>query len=297
VTPASSVIAAELWSRLSERVQSALPVPDLDALLAEVAAAWLEVTGAAADAAGPAAAGGFAARLQEAKLQSLAEFAAGAGHEINNPLAAISGRVQLLLRDETDPQRRQALATIGGQALRIRDMIGDLMLFARAPEPHPEQQDAAGILREVAVAFTNDAETRGCTIAVEAADAVPIWADPTQLRVVLSSLLQNSLEASHHGGPITLAAREFDNIGDDGRRITVVSVADHGCGLSDSDRAHLFDPFYSGRQAGRGLGFGLCKCWRIVSNHRGRIEVDSTPAADGTGRTTFRVYWPSAARE
>ena len=72
-----------------------------------------------------------------AKLEALAEFAAGAGHEINNPATTIAGRATLLLRDETDPIRRQALKTIGGQAYRIRDMIGDLMLFARPPEPQP----------------------------------------------------------------------------------------------------------------------------------------------------------------
>ena len=68
-----------------------------------------------------------------AKLEALAEFAAGAGHEINNPVATIVGRAELLLKGETNPERRQALLTIGAQALRIRDMIGDLMVFARPP--------------------------------------------------------------------------------------------------------------------------------------------------------------------
>ena len=70
-----------------------------------------------------------------AKLEALAEFAAGAGHEINNPLATIIGRAQLLLKDERDPQRRQMLLAIGAQAYRIRDMIGDAMLFGRPPSP------------------------------------------------------------------------------------------------------------------------------------------------------------------
>ncbi|MDF1743086.1 MAG: histidine kinase dimerization/phospho-acceptor domain-containing protein, partial [Gimesia sp.] len=71
------------------------------------------------------------------KLEAMAEFAAGAGHEINNPVATIVGRVQMLLKGETDPDRRQSLATIGGQAYRVRDMIGDAMLFARPPDPRP----------------------------------------------------------------------------------------------------------------------------------------------------------------
>ncbi|PWG73888.1 hypothetical protein DF186_20725, partial [Enterococcus hirae] len=72
------------------------------------------------------------------KLEAMAEFAAGAGHEINNPVATIVGRVQMLLKTEMDPERRQSLATIGGQAYRVRDMIGDAMLFARPPAPRPE---------------------------------------------------------------------------------------------------------------------------------------------------------------
>ena len=64
----------------------------------------------------------------------------------------------------------------------------------------------------------------------------------------------------------------------------------NGPGLSDKDRVHLFDPSYSGREAGRGLGFGLCKCWNIVSGHGGRIEVDSVPDV----ATAFRVFLPDA---
>jgi len=75
-----------------------------------------------------------------------------------------------------------------------------------------------------------------------------------------------------------------------GSPAAIVSVTDNGPGLSDKDRVHLFDPYYSGREAGRGLGFGLCKCWRIVSGHGGRIEVDSVSG----GGTTFRVFLPDA---
>jgi nitrogen-specific signal transduction histidine kinase len=67
-----------------------------------------------------------------------------------------------------------------------------------------------------------------------------------------------------------------------------LEVGDNGPGLSDADRRHLFDPFYSGRQAGRGLGFGLCKCWRIVTAHGGSVEVNSVPWV----QTAITTYWP-----
>jgi signal transduction histidine kinase len=72
-----------------------------------------------------------------------------------------------------------------------------------------------------------------------------------------------------------------------------IRVADNGPGILPEHRRHLFDPFYSSRQAGRGLGFGLSKCWRIVTNHGGRIEVQSEP---GQGATfTIRLPWREAA--
>ncbi|MGC3972649.1 MAG: histidine kinase dimerization/phospho-acceptor domain-containing protein [Pirellulales bacterium] len=84
--------------------------------------------------------------LECAKLEALAEFAAGAGHEINNPLAVISGRAQMLLRDEKDPERRRELGIIRAQALRIHEMIADLMLFARPPLPQRAACDLSAIV-------------------------------------------------------------------------------------------------------------------------------------------------------
>jgi signal transduction histidine kinase len=128
----------------------------------------------------------------DAKLAALAEFAAGAGHEINNPLATIIGRVQLLLRDETDPERRRALTTIGGQAYRIRDMIGDLMLFARPPVPEPRELDLNEVVKTVGDALADKFVDASCTLQFTSGGTPVIWADRVQLEVVVACLLQNS---------------------------------------------------------------------------------------------------------
>lgn len=227
-----------------------------------------------------------AAGAPAAKLEALAEFAAGAGHEINNPVATIAGRAGLLLRNETDPERRDALTTIVAQAYRIRDMIGDAMLFGRPPRPAPERLNLPDVLQAVVAKMSEAAQTRGCSLQLSAETDVPIWADPVQLSVVLSSLIQNGLDAIPGGQTIDICARA--QAGGAVKR-AFFSVLDRGPGLSDEEREHLFDPFYSGRQAGRGLGFGLPKCWRIITNHGGRIEVESKPDCE----TTFRVYWPA----
>ncbi|MFN0050648.1 MAG: two-component system sensor histidine kinase NtrB [Planctomycetales bacterium] len=220
------------------------------------------------------------------RLEALAEFAAGAGHEINNPVATIVGYVQQLLAGESDPDRRQALLTIGGQAYRIRDMIGDVMLFARPPKPQPERQDLGAVCREVLDKFAAEAVAASCRLELDAPLPVPVLVDPVQLRVAISALVRNSLEAVGTSGEICLRTeRAHAPQGQWG----ILHVRDNGVGLSESDRKHLFDPFYSGRQAGRGLGFGLPKTWRIVTLHGGRIEVD----APSSGGVAFTIYWPT----
>jgi signal transduction histidine kinase len=224
--------------------------------------------------------------LTQLKLRALAEFAAGAGHEINNPVATIVGYVQQLLADEHDPDRRHALATIGAQAYRIRDMIGDCMLFARPPRPQPQALDLVAVVREVIARFAPEAQEASLGIDFTPGEPVPIFADPVQLRVVIGSLLRNGLEALEPGRTIAIAtrlAREAD------RDLAVLSISDNGPGLSAADREHLFDPFYSGRQAGRGLGFGLAKSWRIVTMHSGRIDV----ASPENGGVTITIFWPA----
>lgn len=250
-------------------------------------------------------------QLEREKLESLAEFAAGAGHEINNPLAVIYGRAQLLLGKETDPERRRALLTMGTQAMRIHEMIADLMLFARPPEPQREQVDLVPLVTEAFASLAARADQQGVTLRFQPPKApVEAWADPIQVRVVLVNLITNSLEALAKGGTIEVMIRRRSaastlpsNNGQNGQKgtllltpngdspaeFTVLRITDDGSGMTDEVRRHLFDPFYSGRQAGRGMGLGLSKCWRIVQAHGGSIEVKSRP---GRG-TTFTVLLPT----
>lgn len=223
--------------------------------------------------------------LEQAKLAALKELAYGASHEINNPLANISTRAQTLLRQETDPEKRRMLAAIHAQAMRAHEMIADLMLFARPPQLNRAELDLAELVQRVVEELQVSAAEQQTDLLVQRPkSACPIGADATQLAVALRALVQNALEALGSGGrvDVTLAVA---------RGTATISVADNGPGIPAEIRPHIFEPFYSGREAGRGLGFGLSKCWRIVSDHGG--QIDYTP--NRPVGAVFRIRLPLVA--
>jgi signal transduction histidine kinase len=213
----------------------------------------------------------FEEAVETEKLEAMAEFAAGAGHEINNPLAVIAGRAQLFLRDETDPERRKSLALMNAQAMRVYEMIADMRLFARPPRPEVQTLDLVALVGRLIEEMTPAAAQQETSLS-HSGDPGPleIEADPVQLMVALRALCQNSLEALGRQGHVEVAVRRV-------AAAMEISVADDGPGILPEQRRHLFDPYYSARQAGRGLGMGLSKCWRIITNHGGRIAVASGP--------------------
>lgn len=240
--------------------------------------------------------GEFEIALEEAKLQAMYKLAAGAGHEINNPLGSIAGRAQLLLRDESEPDRRRTLAKINSQAFRAHEMIADMMLFARPPKPEYEEILPHSLLEGLIEELQEITEQQEAQIKSHIADDLESFrADAAQLRVVLRAMCINALEASGMGGRIEIRvsrgrARKSLGIPTSPAATVQITVRDNGPGFSEEEREHLFDPFYSGREAGRGLGFGLSKCWRIIRNHGGRIDVKSDP---GCG-ATFEIILPAA---
>jgi len=226
--------------------------------------------------------GRFEEAVARGKLEAMAEFAAGAGHEINNPLAIIAGRAQLLVRDETDAERRRELALINAQVKRAYEMIADMRLFARPPRPEPKSIDLVALVDRLVAELAPQAAERATTLARSGHPGpLEIEADPAQLSVAIHALCRNALEAIGHGGRIEIVL-------DGGPSAVRIRVSDTGPGIPPEHLPHLFDPFFSARQAGRGLGLGLSKCWRIVTGHGGRIDVE-TQLAQGT---TFTIELP-----
>lgn len=225
------------------------------------------------------------ADLEREKLASLRQFAYGLSHEINNPLTNIATRAQMLLAGEKDPERRKALETINAQAFRAFEMLADLMLFAHPPAPQPTEFDVRELLTELLGQHEPVARQQQTNLALgEIPTEMPqLTADRIQIAAALSALIKNALEALRTGGVISLSVEV-------NARNMEFRVVDNGPGITPEVRRHLFDPFFSGREAGRGLGLGLSKAWRIAELHGGEIRVASEP---GQG-ATFRLCIPQA---
>lgn len=220
--------------------------------------------------------------LQTEKLAALRQLAYGASHEINNPLANIAMRAEMLLRGEADPDRQRKLQVIRQQALRAHEMISDLMLFANPPRPTLQPIELRAWLAQLREELLGEVQLAGGELIVEAGTEQTVVGDPVQLAEAVRALVRNSLEAQPVGARILLAA------GVDARGGTYLEVSDNGPGISDEIARHMFDPFFSGREAGRGLGFGLPKAWRIAESHGGQLCcLNRAP-----GQTRFRIAWP-----
>jgi signal transduction histidine kinase len=225
------------------------------------------------------------ARLRRGQLEALGEFAAGAGHELNNPLAVIVGRAQLLLARSEDPEVARSLRIILNQAQRAHRILRDLMFVARPPAPRCRLCRPSELLAVIVHEFERECAARGVRLVADLDDsAPPSWADPEALRHLAEILLRNALQASSAGGKIHVrSAHRPEEV--------VWSFSDTGPGMLAPEAAHIFDPFFCGRQAGRGLGLGLPRASRIVDLAGGDLRWTSHP---GQG-TTFQVHLPLVA--
>ena len=235
--------------------------------------------------------GEFDFELRDAKLAGLAEFAAGAGHEINNPLAIISGNAQMLLSKADDAEKQKPLITIVRQTKRIHDILQGTRHFARPPQPVPESVELARWLPGVLAPLQGEAEMKGLSLTTDLQGldrALSVVADPQQLRQALGQLVQNAIDAAPKGGWVRVGVQVYP-------RAVRLTVDDNGPGPSPDHVEHLFDPFFSGRSAGRGRGIGLSIAWRLAQLNGG--DVRYTPRPDGATRFTLTVPHARTATE
>jgi two-component system sensor histidine kinase PilS (NtrC family) len=216
-------------------------------------------------------------RLKE-KLAAVGELAAAIAHEIRNPLASISGSVQVL--SATAPpgsSERRLMEIVVSESHRLSSILEDFLKYVRPREQAVEAIDAAAALRDVVTLLVHSDELSGGH-AVELRqepESVTLRADPGQLRQVFWNLLRNAVAAMPDGGRLALEARLE---GEEWR----VTFADEGRGMAPEEQERLFTPFAHAVPGGTGLGLAIV--YRIVEEHGGRIEVRSAPG-EGTAIT------------
>jgi len=209
-------------------------------------------------------------------FSGIAEMAAGAAHELNNPLAVISGRAQLLLETESDEDRKQMLRQIRERTEDISGIIDDLMAFARPNPPQPKTVSVRTLLDTAADQVRRDQDRESLEVTFEGIDALdPVRVDETQITTAIAHVLTNALQAyKGDAGPITIQAAESqpDNA-------VAFVIADRGRGMTSETLARAFDPFFSDCPAGRRRGMGLAHARRLIRLNRGTIALDSQPDA------------------
>jgi len=223
------------------------------------------------------------------KLESLGVLAGGIAHDFNNILTAIIGNISLARLQLQDSDKVMArLTQTENAAARAKDLTQQLLTFARGGEPVKQIVRLESLLRETAV-FACHGSTVRCAFKV-ADDLWPVHADEGQLFQVINNLVLNAVHAMPGGGVVTVGA-ENDDSKREGKRSVKICVADCGDGIPQAHFQRIFDPYFTTKKQGSGLG--LATSFSIVKKHDGLITFESSPGAG----TTFYVYLPALEEE
>lgn len=227
--------------------------------------------------------------LAEARtLAAIGEMAAGAAHELNNPLAVISGRAQLMREKAAGQEERRVWSTIAEQAQRISDIITGLMDFASPAPPAPGRIEVGELLKQAAAEFSASLHPQAAAARVDieiGSDTPPAWADEAQIRAAVTEAISNAATAAGDRPHIRLAARAGDE-----EHSVLITVADDGPGMDAETLKKAFTPFFSAQRAGRRRGLGLPRARRYVESNAGRIWLTSR---SGQG-TCLHIQLPQA---
>lgn len=220
------------------------------------------------------------------RLASIGRLAAGIAHEIRNPLASISGSVEVLKSlPGADAETRQLVDIAVREVDRLDRLISDLLDYARPRTEERQPLDLGEVATEIGKALEHERRERSIQVVVDSEPGVGIDGASGQIRQVLWNLIRNAIDAMPSGGTLRVATWLEELTG--GRREAILSVSDTGVGIPGEDLDRIFEPFFSTKPNGTGLG--LATVARIVEDHRGNIDMASER---GRG-TTFTLRFPA----
>ena len=222
------------------------------------------------------------------RLIALGELSARMAHEIRNPLAAMSGSIQLLKDQVTSRNEQRLMEIVMREADRLNALIGEFLAYARPAQPRKVRIELRGLVEELRLLLISDKRFSGITIRNLIAEHFMITADESLLRQVLINLLNNAAEAMNSGGWIEVESRHQlrDTDGHEAVPMAVVEVNDNGPGIAPEMAEHLFEPFWTSKSDGTGLG--LAVSYRLVEAHGGMISAGRSEA----GGSSFKIFLP-----
>jgi two-component system NtrC family sensor kinase len=225
--------------------------------------------------------------IQSHKMRAVGTLTAGVAHELNNPLNNITLTAHMLLEDYdklSDEERKEMIQDVVGESKRSKDIISNLLDFARESGSQLEPLDLKQILLDTVNLAANQVKLSGIRLEFQATDNLPrVHGDSQQLRQVFLNLILNAIDASTKGGKIQILVLPADE-----PNYVAVKVIDFGSGIPDHILGSIFDPFFTTKGKGKGTGLGLSVSQGIVAKHGGQIRVSSR---EGKG-STFTVTLP-----
>jgi len=221
----------------------------------------------------------------ENSLNALAEMAAGAAHELNNPLAVISGRAQLLAEAESDQEKKRILEQIYENSREASAIIENLMGFAEPPKPRATQTDVKQMIDEAIELAKQKTNAANIDVQIEAAEDIEsVFVDSAQVVSAIANVISNAAESyGEKPGPIKIAAEAAES-GDSIK----LQISDAGCGMDEETVQKAIQPFFSVQAAGRKRGMGLAYTARFIQLNKGTLNITSKP---GSG-TTVTICLP-----
>ncbi|MFZ1946110.1 MAG: ATP-binding protein [bacterium] len=227
--------------------------------------------------------------IQASKMAAMGQFGAGVAHELNQPLAGISGYTDLLLlKLEPDGAEYRYAKKIEDQCTRMTKIVGNLRTFARQSKFEYSNTDVNQPIDDALMLLGEQLRSHNIRLRRNLTSGLPpVLADANQLEQVFLNLITNAKDAmeSKGGGTLTIISRLSDT-----QRFVEVLVADSGTGMDGATMGDIFNPFFTTKDVGKGTGLGLSISLGIVEDHNGKIEVHSSK---GEG-TVFRISLPAA---
>jgi signal transduction histidine kinase len=210
------------------------------------------------------------------RLSSLGLLTAGLAHEIRNPLVAIRTFTQLLPERYNDAEFREGFQGLALKEVdRICGLVTDLLSFARPSRPNVVEENLNDVADGIARILETEAKEKGVEISRDFAANLPkVWIDREQMKQVFMNLILNAIQAMRQGGSIYISTRPYskNEAGEPGRFVQV-EIRDTGVGIPEENLDHIFDPFFTSKDEGSGLGLSISH--QIVQEHGGYVTVES----------------------